>query len=368
MAPEDALKPLKFSTSGSLWYKAMHDAGYNFGPIFQKQLEVESVASQRHSRSVVSLTEPESTYPQSPYPVHPACIDGCLQSCAPSLWKGDRAGVSDVLVPAIIDEIVITTRGPRPDTAISITKSKFNGLGRQEETKNYVSDASVYNQATGDLLFQLSGLRYHKLDTRENPHAAHDYSCVIWKPDITWLSQDAFLKILSKYTGNAFDSEDLAWSTVHEIIDLIAHKKPNVKVMEVVNMASGDSTSVWLDRSHSDKSFRAASRAFHFVSNDAKALINVQEIYSVHGNSEFGLLDITRPVDEFHLTETDFDLIVVRIPSKSVTVVSTVLQNVRNLLCDGGHVLLLELSSHPKILQAMSLLLWIKNVMTIELT
>lgn len=313
-APKDALKPLQCSTPGSLWYKAMHDAGYNFGTLFQKQLEVESVSGQRHSRSIVSLTAPESTYPQSSYPIHPACIDGCLQTCAPSLWKGNRAGVSDVLVPFIIDEIVITTSGPRPDTAVSITKSKHNGLGRLEETKNFISDASVYNQETGDLLFQLSGLRYSKLDTRDSPYAAHNYSRVIWKPDINWLSQEAFLKFPSKYMSGTSGSDDVALSSVNEIIDLVAHKKPNVKVMEV-NMVSGDSTSMWLDGSASEASFRAACRAFHYVSNDAKALIDAQEIYSAHGNSDFGLLDVSRPAGEFQPSETDFDLVVVRIVS-----------------------------------------------------
>lgn len=314
VAPEDALKPLQCSTPGSLWYKAMHDAGYNFGTLFQKQLEVESVSGQRQSRSIVSLTVPESTYPQSSYPIHPACIDGCLQTCAPSLWKGNRAGVSDVLVPAIIDEIVITTSGPRPETAVSITKSKHNGLGRLEETKNYVSYASVYDQATGDLLFQVSGLRYHKLDTRENPYAAHNYSRVIWKPDITWLSQEAILKVPSKYVSSSSGSGDVALGTVNEIIDLVSHKKPNVKVMEV-NMISGDSSSMWLDGSLSENTFRAASRAFHFVSPDAKALIDAQEIYSAHGNSNFDLLDISKPAGEFQSSETDFDLVVVRIVS-----------------------------------------------------
>lgn len=292
----------------------MHDAGYNFGPLFQKQLDVESVSGQRHSRSIISLTEPDSAYPQSSYQIHPACIDGCLQTCAPSLWKGDRAGITDVLVPTIIDEILITMRNPRPDTAISITKSEYSGLGRQEETRNNVSDASVYNQATGDLLFQVSGLRYHKLDTRENPYAAHNYSCVIWKPDITWLSQNALLTISSKYLSNGFDIKDPAWGAVHEVIDLVVHKKPNVKVMEV-NMASGDSTSVWLDGSLSDKSFRVASRAFQFMSNDAKALVDAQEKYSAHGNCEFGLLDISKPAGEYRHSDTDFDLVVVRIVS-----------------------------------------------------
>ena len=41
-----ALEPLKHTTPGHLWYKAMHDVGYNFGLHFQKHLENESTAGQ----------------------------------------------------------------------------------------------------------------------------------------------------------------------------------------------------------------------------------------------------------------------------------------------------------------------------------
>ncbi|KAI4270007.1 MAG: hypothetical protein LQ337_006959, partial [Flavoplaca oasis] len=151
----------------------MNDAGYNFGPLFQKQLEVDSTSGERHSRSIVSFAEPESEYPQAHYPIHPTCIDGCSKTSAPSLWKGDRSSVNAVLVPAIIDEVIITDR-QHPETAIADTNSQYVGLGRREETKSYMSNASMYCPRSGSLLFRVSGLRYHKLDTKEDPYASHN--------------------------------------------------------------------------------------------------------------------------------------------------------------------------------------------------
>src|SRR5204863_946190 len=113
--------PLKYATASRLWYKAMHDAGYNFGPLFQKHLEVESVPETRQSRSLVSLAEPPSAWVQSVYPMHPACIDGCFQSVAPSLWNGNRSSINAVLVPAIVDDVVINSRSTQPETGISVT-------------------------------------------------------------------------------------------------------------------------------------------------------------------------------------------------------------------------------------------------------
>ena len=206
----------------------MHDAGYNFGPCFQKQLEVESISGMRQSRSLVSLTEPDSAYPQSIYPMHPACIDGCMQTSGPSLWKGNRSSVSAVLVPAIIDSLTIISKASRSKKGISLSSSKYVGRGRREETKNYMSDVSVYDTDTGSLLFQMSGLRYYKLDTREDLHATHSYSQVTWKPDITWLTQEKFSDLFS---GENIGHQPIG--KVDQLIDLIAHKKPNLKAMLV---------------------------------------------------------------------------------------------------------------------------------------
>ena len=315
VASKADLTPLRHPTPGKLWYKAMHDAGYNFGPLFQKQLDVESVSGERHSRSLVSLTEPPSEYPQSSYPMHPACIDGCFQTSSPSLWNGNRSSVNAVLVPAIIDDIIISSSGTRPETGISITSSKYVGLGRREETKNYMSEASVYDPSTGSLLFSVSGLRYHKLDTREDPYAAHNYSCVVWKPDVIHLSQHQLLDLVSTQPdANQKIGDDSSWRILNELVDLVSHKKPNLKVMEA-SLIPGHSKSLWLHEGFSNASPRAAYRKYHFSSVDATALIAAQEKYGALANTNFTLLDMTKAPGEFQVSEADFDLLVVRLVS-----------------------------------------------------
>ena len=291
----------------------MHDAGYNFGPLFQKHLEVESTSGSRQSRSIISLTSPASEYPQSSYPLHPASIDGCLQSCAPSLWAGHRTNINAVLIPAIIDEVIVSSNKKIPDEAISVTASKYVAIGRREETKNYMSNASVYDPSNGSLLFQLSGLRYHKLDTRSNPYDAHAYSRVIWRPDVTYLSQEGLLSIASEdLNRNSGTQEDPSSRSISEIVDLVLHKKPNAKIIEV-NAVHGDLNSVWLDGSVSDKSIRAACREFHFASNDAKALLATQEKYGTTVNATYDMLDFTKSAKDFEADGIDFDFAIVKV-------------------------------------------------------
>ncbi|KAI4264333.1 MAG: hypothetical protein L6R42_000544 [Xanthoria sp. 1 TBL-2021] len=338
-ASEATLRPFANTTPGSMWYKAMNDAGYNFGPLFQKQLEVDSVSGERTSRSRVSFTQPPSEYPQSHYPIHPAVIDGCLQTAAPSLWKGNRSAVNAVLVPAIIDEVIITSRD-HPETAISDTNSRYVGLGRREETKSYMSNASVYDARDGSLLFRLSGLRYHKLDTQEDPYAAHNYSRVTWKPDVTYLSQEA----LSIMTKNAASEENHVWKMTNKLIDLVAHKKPNIRVMEV-NMMREDSSSAWLDGNVGDKSTRAACTHFHYTSVDANALLAAQEEHQGKGNPEFGLLDITKPTADLPQTEDGFDLLIIRLNALEADTIPTIVQHAKSLLSDAGQLLFIEHSA-----------------------
>jgi acyl transferase domain-containing protein len=106
LAIDNRISPLRYPTSGQMWYRAQREAGYGFGPSFQKLLSVESRSGQRHGRSLVSLSEPKSKWdPQSYYPIHPASLDGCFQTVTPSLWAGERSSLNAVLVPSIIDDL-----------------------------------------------------------------------------------------------------------------------------------------------------------------------------------------------------------------------------------------------------------------------
>lgn len=77
---EDAV-PLQSAQPARMWYKVEREAGADFGPTFQKMLEIEAVPGQRHCRTLLSLEPAASLHPkQSYYPVHPAALDGVVQT------------------------------------------------------------------------------------------------------------------------------------------------------------------------------------------------------------------------------------------------------------------------------------------------
>jgi hypothetical protein len=293
-----------------MWYKAMNDAGYNFGPVFQKHLEVETRSGVRTARSKLSLTPPEEEYRQSHYPMHPVNIDGCLQTVSLALFRGNRSDVDAVLIPAIIDSIVIIPTS-LPETGVAVTSSKYERIGRPEASKNYMSDVSVYDPSSKNLLFEVKGIHYHQLDVIDLRHANDSYCEMTWKPDVTYLTQESFHSLQLEQNDGYFKGSTSPANHANQLLDMVAHTKPSLKVMEV-NISSDDQTSMWLDEGDFDESSRAACKEYHFVASDAIILMNVQEKYNGQGNAKFSILDVTRPPAELSPATDMYDLIIVK--------------------------------------------------------
>ena len=285
----------------------MSDVGYRLGPSFQKHLEYESLSGQRASRSIVSLTEPSSNHSQSDYPIHPACIDGFLQACGPALWNGDRASMHSVLVPAVIDDVLICPKPKASITGIANITSTYNGVGDTNDTKNYSANVTVYDKDTGLLLFQASKLRTFILDTHAASHTEGKFCQLTWKPDITFMSQSH----LSQYLGVSTSSNSDSLAVINQTIDLIVHKKPNLKVCEAV-MVPRVSSSVWSDTDSNNSGVRSTCEAFKFVSSDARALLSAKEARAAHASSaDFSVLDLASSPDA-EFKKAQFDLLIVR--------------------------------------------------------
>ncbi|KAJ5321623.1 polyketide synthase [Penicillium brevicompactum] len=264
-------------TSGQLWYKAQSQIGYGFGPAFQKLIQVESVSGQRNGRGLVSLTEPPSKWsPQSYYPIHPASLDGCFQTVTPSLWAGERGSPNSVVVPSILDDIIINRVPHSLKNGLSLAESRYSGRGRLEETKSYFANCTVYDSETGSLLMKMTGLHFAKLDvgSQVDPHI---FDKITWKPDVTFLT-----------------ASQLREKSVDSVIDLIAHKKPTLKVLEI-----------------------------NFINDDTSSLCTTAE--------------------RLGAPEIEFDLVILKIGQVSRSELGVLLQKLKSLVSQqAGHLLLLH--------------------------
>ena len=245
--------------------------------------------------------------------MHPTSVDGILQACAPALWNGNRTNINAVLIPAIIDNVLICSQPESTTTGLAVVTSSYSGIGDMRDTKNYTADVNVYDLDTGILLFQLSKLRTNILDTHEMSHTDPTFCCLTWKPDITFMSQNAISALMKGSSA----LEDSGWAAVNEVIDLIAYKTPNLKVFEAV-MIPGDSTSIWLNTLLNGPGVRSACDIFKFGSVDAKALLSAQETYGTRSSGEFSVFDLTNTSLSKHFAGTKFDLVIVRLVSSPI--------------------------------------------------
>ena len=319
-------EPLQSPTTGQLWYKAQSEIGYGFGPAFQKLLQVESTSGQRHSRSIVSLTDPASKWsPQSYYPVHPAALDGCFQTVTPALWAGERDSLNSVVVPSIIDSLIINKVPAHLEEGLSVANSQYSGRGRLEEAKSYFANCSVHDPATGALLVQLSGLRFAKLDTgvKADPHT---FDRISWKPDVTFLTRDQLDHLPAATAGDK----------IQLVVDLIAHKKPTLRVLEV-NLDLADASSLWFERG--DAPSRAAYAAYAFGSYDAKSLVSAQTQHEERRDAAFHLLDPTKEALGLPEEANAYDLVFVKSSDKLDLTVGEVLENLKQRLAERAYVL-----------------------------
>ncbi|KAF7917217.1 uncharacterized protein EAE98_010322 [Botrytis deweyae] len=296
--------PLQYPTSGKVWYKAQAEAGYGFGPSFQKLLKVESSSGQRQSRAQVSLAEPASKWsPQSYYPIHPAALDGCFQTVTPALWAGERSSVNAVLVPSIIDDLIINSVPAGLQEGLSLASSEYSGRGRLEEAKSYFANCSVYHPDTGALLMQMSALRFAKLDTgiKTDPHV---FDCISWKPDITFFSQEKLGSLDAENSETQLDS----------VINLIAHKRPALRILEV-SLNHSETRSIWFESE--DPLSRSAYLQYDFASGDAKGLVSIQNKYKAKSNSSFFLVNPTK--DALDLPQDAiYDLVILKVAKNPV--------------------------------------------------
>lgn len=312
------LAPLKHPQSSKLWYKAQREVGMGFGPSFQKVKSFETVSGSRNCRALVDLSPPESKWkPESYYPLHPATLDCLLQTATPANAAGERSLVKDTMIPHIVDEMIVNKMPKGMTEGLAVAESIYTGRGRKDVAKSWVANINIYDPATGAPILKVKGLNYVKLDTDENPDP-HVFQRVTWKPDITLLTQGQ-LRVLSANSAGQLDT----------ILDLIAHKNPTLKVLEL-NVDESDISTLWF--AGEDQAARVAYAQYDFATADAKTLVTVRSANESKRDTAFHLMSASKDALDLASTKTTYDLAIVKAPKGKDAIVAQVLGNMQTLL------------------------------------
>ncbi|KAJ5100194.1 PKS-like enzyme [Penicillium angulare] len=332
----EAAKPLRHPISSHSWYQALRSAGYSFGSSFKSLIELEAVAGMRCNRALVSFEQPPSAHAQSPYSVHPVAIDGCLQSGAPSLWRGIRSAVGFALVPAVIDETTVNAHDQILKRGVSNTSAEFSGVGSREGAQNYNSNIQVHDAANGKPLIEVCGLWYNKLDVDPETTSAHTLMRLDWKPDISKLKEaqmQEYLNTRSRSLGNRTSQGGKAF------FELLLHKSPSLTVAEFSTLALSGSPGLKLLGSEPFDIQRNVK--YHFMAKNMKILHESREMATEYTDLHMGVLDVTKPTVDLSVLPDQMDVVILRLGKLPLSDLKIALSNVKSLLREMGYLIVL---------------------------
>ncbi|KAI2613390.1 putative polyketide synthase [Hypoxylon sp. NC1633] len=340
------IEPLHHPAQAEVWYKAMRDVGYCFGPAFRCQVEVESKADARRSRAILNLTPPGSRYPQNPYILHPAIVDSCLQTGTVSICRGHRSAVNTLMPPALIDDLIIFAQDRHDgeadsERAIAVSTAKWTGVGRPDDPKRYMSEVKLFGEKSGDMLFHLMGLRYHAIDA--NVEKPHTFTQVVWGEDIEFLTTDQMSTMLSGIHGQ--NDKNVALTQISKVASLVAHKKPSARIFEaVLDDSPEEGGSLWVDSIREQAGQIAKGCQYHLSLPSQRVGLNAREKYAKESDqvnfAVYGTDELFAALEESD-TEEKFDLILIK--TKHVTPkTKDILERAQNVLTEHGYLIVVE--------------------------
>lgn len=331
---EADLQPLDSPTSFSPWYKAMGDANVFFGPSFRKVLSLEAIAGEHSCRALVDLTAPPSRYePASYFPIHPAPFDASLQVGAPPSILNERSLIDDVMVPGTIDEVILNRVPKDVKVGLAIAEAGCTSGSSEYKTADTRCDVSIHDPKTGVLYFQAKGMRYVKIDVEKKPDP-HTFNCVSWKPDISLLTQDQLMYLDPEDVGQA--------SKIDAVIDLIAHRRPMLKVLEI-NLDTADKSSLWF--SPKERSARLACIGCDLATTSSETIAALERDLGVLANSAFRLISPGKKGLGLVVNKA-YDLVIVKSHSMSGIPIEEIIANIKPILVDDAFVLVVGPSTN----------------------
>ena len=325
------LAPLRHPQLAKLWYKAQREVGMDFGPTFQLIKSVESVSGSRSCRTIVGLEPPPSKWdPQSYYPLHPTVLDNCFQTASFANAIGERSLIKGVMIPVLVDDLVINKIPQASHEGLSVAESKYTGRGRKDLPKNWIANIAIHDPESGALIMRCKGLNYTRLDVEEKADP-HTFNAITWKPDISLLTQDQLMYL---------SPPNKAFTKLDVVVNLIAHKKPMLKVLEI-NLDGMDDSSLWFQGN--EMSARAAYSQYDFASSNAKTLVSVQTTKESRRNAAFYIMTPSKIALGLPTTEPAYDLAIIKAPEKTDITMEEFLSNLKPLLKPDAFTLLVRL-------------------------
>jgi zearalenone synthase (highly reducing iterative type I polyketide synthase) len=233
-----ALERCEQTIDPAAFYKATYDAGLQYGPLFQGLSEI--AAGSSRCVTTVKITDTKASMPagaQSAHLIHPTTLDAVFHSMFTAMMahgEDSKPAFTRAAVPIAFDSLIFYTDIPNTagDQLRSCCRVQRDGL------HDLVADIYV----SSDTAFDTPKIIVHGIRCRELPPSAATgtttatsssatgvkapVGTLVWKPDLTLLDEANLRDYLEKDGGNSLEA-------ARTIVDLAAHKNPDLAVLEM---------------------------------------------------------------------------------------------------------------------------------------
>lgn len=252
------------------WYERLPEEGFCFGPHFQSLTSLATDAN-RMSPKAVSTTRlvPPTARAQdstSHYPIHPIVIDACFQG---AIMGGTAGNLRDLRawLPVFVPECHIKVAAADMEAASSGSESESELLDIHTITRSTgVASRSIDCTArrpghehegvegkaqSGAVVIDMKNVRM-SLYTAGGSGAGDSHNAnvflqrhptlrVHWKPDVSRLRVEAGAElrayvadhVATRQSSGADDVDDEGLAVIGAVLDLVGHRKPTMRVLEL---------------------------------------------------------------------------------------------------------------------------------------
>ncbi|KAF1950441.1 ketoacyl-synt-domain-containing protein [Byssothecium circinans] len=312
------------------WYSEFERIGLGYGKAFQCLSEIQSDPYKHLASAKLQLQTTQEMFkgPESSYPIHPASLDACFQLAIIAIHGGQTGQMKHGFIPVSIDDLTVWPQAAQ-DFAQTICQTEMEGL-RTACAQIQVLTPSGLPRVE---LSNLKAVSYYGGVERATAPDLHEYSRLVWKPDITALNSDQAARALTS-SSTLKDAQRL--EKFLQLVGLAGHNSPSMSVLEINGGAA--LTEAALSRLGGDipnKSYASYTVTGHSTEKLDKAQNNLKAFKNV----EYKIFNLAQdPASQGFTTQFDY---VIASEMPFAQLVSS-LKNIRSLLKVGGRLMLLR--------------------------
>lgn len=186
--------PKSKPVDSAAWYKKFAEVGLGYGPTFQGLSDIKARDGLNRTTANVALHSTKDTvkYGESPYAIHPATIDLCLQLALMACHAGQIENVNKAFVPVVADEMSLwipSEEDNAADFGYGQASGELRGL------RGAYASTELYGKSGQNLMSirQLRCVAYDGTSSEDSEavaRARNPYLRLVWKPDVDSLTNE----------------------------------------------------------------------------------------------------------------------------------------------------------------------------------